>query len=324
MRRLLAPLAAAAVMTFASYAAAQDYPTQPITFIVPFAAGGPTDAVTRLVAEPMGKELGQNAVVQNVTGAGGTVAAGQVAKAQPDGYTVLMHHMAMAIAPSLYANLPYKPLESFQTIGLVTEAPMTIIARKDFPANTLQEMLDYIKANADKVTFAHGGVGGAADLCGMLLMKQLGVQFTSVPYTGTGPALTDLVGGQVDFMCDQATNTTGQILGGEVKAYAVTAEQRLPNLPDVPTTSEAGLGDFQLRVWHGLYVPAGTDEAIVKKLTAALQVALKDQNVIDRFAALGTTPVAQERATPEALTETLSSQIELWGPIIKEAGVTAK
>jgi len=324
MRRFLVPLAAAAVVTFASFASAQDYPAQPITFIVPFAAGGPTDAVTRLIAEPMARELGQNVVVQNVTGAGGTVASGQVAKAEADGYTVLMHHMAMAIAPALYANLPFKPLESFKTIGLVTEAPMTFIARKDFPPDTLQEMLDYIKANAETVTFAHGGVGGAADLCGMLLMKHLGVEFTTVPYTGTGPALTDLVGGQVDIMCDQATNTTGQILGGEVKAYAVTAEQRLPNLPDLPTTSEAGLGDFQLRVWHGLYVPAGTDDAIVKKLTSALQVALKDQNVIDRFAALGTTPVAQDRATPEALTETLSSQIELWGPIIKEAGVAAK
>ena len=324
MRRLLAPLAAAAAMTFASYAAAQDYPAQPITFIVPFAAGGPTDAVTRLVAEPMAKELGQNAVVQNVTGAGGTVAAGQVAKAQPDGYTVLMHHMAMAIAPSLYANLPYKPLESFQTIGLVTEAPMTIIARKDFPANTLQEMVEYIKANADKVTLANAGVGAASQLCGMLFTKQIGVELTTVPYQGTGPALTDLIGGQVDIMCDQTTNTTGQILGGEVKAYAVTAEQRLSNLPDVPTTAEAGLGDFQLRIWHGLYVPAGTDDAIVQKLSGALQAALKDQNVIDRFTELGTTPVAQDRATPAAHTETLSSQIELWAPIIKAAGVAAK
>ena len=324
MRILLAPLAAAAVMTFVSYAAAQDYPTQPITFIVPFAAGGPTDAVTRLVAEPMAKELGQNAVVQNVTGAGGTVAAGQVAKAQPDGYTVLMHHMAMAIAPSLYANLPYKPLESFQTIGLVTEAPMTIIARKDFPANTLQEMVEYLKANADKVTLANAGVGAASQLCGMLFTKQIGVELTTVPYQGTGPALTDLIGGQVDIMCDQTTNTTGQILGGEVKAYAVTAEERLSNLPDVPTTAEAGLGDFQLRIWHGLYVPAGTDDAIVQKLSGALQAALKDQNVIDRFTELGTTPVAQDRATPAAHTETLSSQIELWAPIIKAAGVAAK
>ena len=324
MQKILASLAAAAAMTFASYAAAQDYPTQPITIVVPFSAGGPTDTVTRLIAEPMGKELGQNIVIQNVTGAGGTVAAGQVAKAQPDGYTVLMHHIGMSTAPTLYSSLPFDPLKDFATVGLVTEVPMTIIARKDFPANTLQEMVEYLKANADKVTLANAGVGAASQLCGMLFTKQIGVELTTVPYQGTGPALTDLIGGQVDIMCDQTTNTTGQILGGEVKAYAVTAEERLSNLPDVPTTAEAGLGDFQLRIWHGLYVPAGTDDAIVQKLSGALQAALKDQNVIDRFTELGTTPVAQDRATPAAHTETLSSQIELWAPIIKAAGVAAK
>ena len=324
MQKILASLAAAAAMTFASYAAAQDYPTQPITVVVPFSAGGPTDTVTRLIAEPMGKELGQNIVIQNVTGAGGTVAAGQVAKAQPDGYTVLMHHIGMSTAPTLYSSLPFDPLKDFATVGLVTEVPMTIIARKDFPANTLQEMVEYLKANADKVTLANAGVGAASQLCGMLFTKQIGVELTTVPYQGTGPALTDLIGGQVDIMCDQTTNTTGQILGGEVKAYAVTAEERLSNLPDVPTTAEAGLGDFQLRIWHGLYVPAGTDDAIVQKLSGALQAALKDQNVIDRFTELGTTPVAQDRATPAAHTETLSSQIELWAPIIKAAGVAAK
>ena len=324
MQKILASLAAAAAVTFASYAAAQDYPTQPITVVVPFSAGGPTDTVTRLIAEPMGKELGQNIVIQNVTGAGGTVAAGQVAKAQPDGYTVLMHHIGMSTAPTLYTSLPFDPLKDFATVGLVTEVPMTIIARKDFPANTLQEMVEYLKANADKVTLANAGVGAASQLCGMLFTKQIGVELTTVPYQGTGPALTDLIGGQVDIMCDQTTNTTGQILGGEVKAYAVTAEQRLSNLPDVPTTAEAGLGDFQLRIWHGLYVPAGTDDAIVQKLSGALQAALKDQNVIDRFTELGTTPVAQDRATPAAHTETLSSQIELWAPIIKAAGVAAK
>ena len=324
MQKILASLAAAAAMTFASYAAAQDYPTQPITIVVPFSAGGPTDTVTRLIAEPMGKELGQNIVIQNVTGAGGTVAAGQVAKAQPDGYTVLMHHIGMSTAPTLYTSLPFDPLKDFATVGLVTEVPMTIIARKDFPANTLQEMVEYLKANADKVTLANAGVGAASQLCGMLFTKQIGVELTTVPYQGTGPALTDLIGGQVDIMCDQTTNTTGQILGGEVKAYAVTAEERLSNLPDVPTTAEAGLGDFQLRIWHGLYVPAGTDDAIVQKLSGALQAALKDQNVIDRFTELGTTPVAQDRATPAAHTETLSSQIELWAPIIKAAGVAAK
>src|SRR5690606_10727796 len=317
--------AAAAVSLAAGAAVAQDdYPTQPITMVVPFSAGGPTDTVTRLIAEPMGKALGQQFVIQNVTGAGGTVAAGQVANAEPDGYTVLMHHIGMSTAPTLYPNLPYDPLEDFETIGLVTEVPMTIVARKDFPAETLQEMIDYVKEHADEVTLANAGIGAASQLCGMLFMDAIGTQLTTVPYPGTGPALTDLVGGQVDIMCDQTTNTTGQILGGEVKAYAVTAEERLANLPDVPTTAEAGLGDFQLRIWHGLYVPAGTDPAIVEKLSSALQTALQDQNVIDRFAELGTTVVSQDRATPEAHTEMLSSQIELWAPIIKAAGVTAK
>ncbi|MCT8991375.1 tripartite tricarboxylate transporter substrate binding protein BugD [Chelativorans sp. SCAU2101] len=317
--------AAAAVSLAAGAAVAQDdYPTQPITMVVPFSAGGPTDTVTRLIAEPMGKALGQQFVIQNVTGAGGTVAAGQVANAEPDGYTVLMHHIGMSTAPTLYPNLPYDPLEDFETIGLVTEVPMTIVARKDFPAETLQEMIDYVKEHADEVTLANAGIGAASQLCGMLFMDAIGTQLTTVPYPGTGPALTDLVGGQVDIMCDQTTNTTGQILGGEVKAYAVTAEERLANLPDVPTTAEAGLGDFQLRIWHGLYVPAGTDPAIVEKLSSALQTALQDQNVIDRFAELGTTVVSQDRATPEAHTEMLSSQIELWAPIIKAAGVTAE
>ena len=320
MQKILASLAAAAAMTFASHAVAQDYPTQPITIVVPFSAGGPTDTVTRLIAEPMGKELGQNIVIQNVTGAGGTVAAGQVAKAQPDGYTVLMHHIGMSTAPTLYSSLPFDPLKDFATVGLVTEVPMTIIARKDFPANTLQEMVEYLKANADKVTLANAGVGAASQLCGMLFTKQIGVELTTVPYQGTGPALTDLIGGQVDIMCDQTTNTTGQILGGEVKAYAVTAEQRLSNLPDVPTTAEAGLGDFQLRIWHGLYVPAGTDDAIVQKLSGALQAALKDQNVIDRFAELGTTPSPEADATPAALKAKLESEIARWKPVIEAAG----
>lgn len=316
--------AAAAVSLAAGAAVAQDdYPTQPITMVVPFSAGGPTDTVTRLIAEPMGKALGQQFVIQNVTGAGGTVAAGQVANAEPDGYTVLMHHIGMSTAPTLYPNLPYDPLEDFETIGLVTEVPMTIVARKDFPAETLQEMIDYVKEHADEVTLANAGIGAASQLCGMLFMDAIGTQLTTVPYPGTGPALTDLVGGQVDIMCDQTTNTTGQILGGEVKAYAVTAEERLANLPDVPTTAEAGLGDFQLRIWHGLYVPAGTDPAIVEKLSSALQTALQDQNVIDRFAALATAPEPQENATPAALKAKVESEIARWKPLIEAAGVYA-
>ena len=324
MKRILATLASVAALGLSAFSAgAQNYPERAITVVVPFSAGGPTDTVTRLIAEPMAKTLGAEIIVQNVEGAGGTVAAGQVAKAEPDGYTILMHHIGMSTAPTLYKSLPYNPLEDFATIGLVTEVPMTIIGRKDLEPTTLQELVDYVKTNKDKVTYANAGIGAASHLCGMLFMEAVGTQVTTVPYKGTGPALTDLLGGQVDFMCDQTTNTTGQIKGGQVKAYAVTSAERLASLPDLPTTKEGGL-DMQVSVWHGLYVPAGTPEDVVQKLSGALQTALKDQKVIDRFAELGTTPVAQDRATPAAHTETLSSQIALWKPIIEAAGVAAK
>lgn len=317
-------LAATALLALAGLAGAQEnYPNKPITFVVPFAAGGPTDTVTRLIAEPMSKELGQQIVVQNVAGAGGTLAPGQVAKAAPDGYTVLMHHITMAVAPTLYRNLPFDPVKDFATVGLVTEVPQTIVARKDFEPGTLAELIEYVKANKDKVTYANAGIGSASHLCGMLFMKQIGTPLTTVPYQGTGPAMTDLIGGQVDFMCDQITNTTSQIKAGAIKAYAATSKERLGNLPDLPTTTEAGMADLQTGVWHGLYVPAGTPEAIVEKLSAALKTALKDAMVIERFAALGTTPVAEDQATPAAHTEKLTSQIELWRPIIEEAGVYA-
>jgi tripartite-type tricarboxylate transporter receptor subunit TctC len=299
------------------------YPDDEITFVVPFSAGGPTDTVTRLVADPMSKELGQPIVVQNVEGAGGTIAAGEVAAANPDGYTVLMHHIGMSTAPSLYANLPYAPLEDFKTVGLVTEVPMTIVARPDFEPQTMEELVEYLKANADQVTLANAGVGAASQLCGLLLQDALGVKLTEVPYEGTGPALTDLVGGQVDLMCDQTTNTTGQIQAGKVKAYAVTTPERVESLPELPTTEEAGLADLQVGVWHGLYVPAETPDEVVQKLSDALKVALADQSVIDQLAELGSKPSSEQEATPEAHTEKLSQQIELWRPIIEEAGVSA-
>lgn len=303
---------------------ASDYPKRDITFVVPFSAGGPTDTVTRLIAEPMSKQLGVPIVVQNVEGAGGTIAAGQVAKAAPDGYTVLMHHIGMSTAPSLYPNLPFKPLEDFKTVGLVTDVPMTVIARKDFPAKTLSELTAYLKSNASKVSIATAGVGAASQLCALLLQETLGVKLTEVPYKGTGPALTDLVGGQVDMMCDQTTNTTGQIKAGEVKAYAVTTPQRVKSLPDLPTTAEAGLPELKVGVWHGLYVPAKTPDAVVQKLTAALQSALTDPNVVSQLADLGAAPAPKDQATPEAQSKLLADQIKLWAPIIKNAGVTGK
>lgn len=323
--RLATLLTATAATLLAGTAFAQeDYPTGPITVVVPFSAGGPTDTVTRLIAEPMSEALGQEIVVQNVAGAGGTLAATQVANAPADGYTVLMHHIGMSTAPSLYPDLPYDPLEDFETIGLVTNVPMTIIARKDFEPETFEELVEYVKANADTVTYANAGIGAASHLCGLLFMEATGTDLTTVPYQGTGPAMTDILGGQVDFMCDQTTNTTGQIQGGEVKAYAVTTEERLENLPDLPTTAEAGLPDFQVGVWHGLYAPAGTPEEAIQTLTEALQSALGDENVVTEFAKLGTAPVPLERATPEAHRQYLADQIALWQPIIEASGAAAQ
>jgi tripartite-type tricarboxylate transporter receptor subunit TctC len=302
---------------------ASNYPERPINVVVPFAAGGPTDTVTRLIAVPMGKTLGQQIVVQNKAGAGGTLAAGEVAKAAPDGYTVLMHHIGMSTAPTLYKDLAFNPLEDFKMIGLVTDVPMTIVARKNFQPTTLQELVDYVKANKDKVTYAHAGIGAASHLCGLLFQSAIATKLTEVPYTGTGPALIALQGGQVDFLCDQTTNTTGPIKQAAVKAYAVTTPQRLSNLPDVPTTIEAGMPNVQVTVWHGLYVPKDTPDGVVVALTNALKDALKDKTVIDRFAALGTAPVPDDQATPEAHRQRLQSQIDLWKPIIEAAGVKA-
>ncbi|MFI7489876.1 tripartite tricarboxylate transporter substrate-binding protein [Micromonospora echinaurantiaca] len=302
---------------------AGNYPEQNITIVVPFSAGGPTDTVTRMIAEPMAAKLGAKIVVQNVEGAGGTVGAGEVARAEPDGYTVLMHHIGMSTAPALYKNLGYKPLEDFEMVGLVTEVPMTIVARKDFPPATLPDLVTHVKANANKVTLANAGVGAASHLCGLLFQHAVGVKLQEVPYKGTGPALTDLVGGQVDFMCDQTTNTSGQITAGEIKAYAVTTPERVKSLPDLPTTTEAGLTQLQVSVWHGLYVPADTPQQVVDKLSEALKVALADQAVIDQMAKLGTAPVPAEDATPQAHRAHLEEQLGTWAKIIADAGVEA-
>ena len=295
-------------------------PGGPITIVVPFAAGGPTDTVTRQIGGPMGEALGQQIIVSNVAGAGGTVAAGQVAAAAPDGLTVLMHHIGMSTAPTLYPDLEYDPLTSFRTIGLVTEVPMTVIGGTAFEPNTLQELVDYVKANGTNVNYANAGVGAASHLCGVMLENAIGVDFTEVEYEGTGPAMDDLLGNQVHFMCDQTTNTTTQITAATVKGYAITSPERNDALPDLPTTTEAGLPDVQVQVWHGLYVPAGTPDNVVQALTAALQEALEDETVIAEFAKLGTAPVTAEQATPEAHTAKLEEQTELWRPLLEGAG----
>ncbi|BBH68814.1 hypothetical protein ACTI_54990 [Actinoplanes sp. OR16] len=298
-----------------------DYPDHNITIVVPFSAGGPTDTVTRMIAEPMAKSLGAEIVVQNVEGAGGTVAAGEVARAEPDGYTVLMHHIGMSTAPALYKDLGYSPLDDFATVGLVTEVPMTVVARPDLPPATLAELTAYVKAEQDTVTLANAGIGAASHLCGLLFQSAAGVKLQEVPYQGTGPALTDLVGGQVDVMCDQTTNTTGQITAGKVKTYAVTTPERVSSLPEVPTTTEAGMPQLQFSVWHGLYVPAGTPPEVAGKLSTALQAALADQAVIDQMAKLGTAPVDAADATPEAHRARLEEQTTTWAKVIADAGV---
>jgi tripartite-type tricarboxylate transporter receptor subunit TctC len=315
--------AALALVALATAAAAQDFPNKPITVIVPFAAGGPTDTVARLVAQSMTNYLKQQVIVENAGGAGGTIGANKVAKSKPDGYTLLLHHIGHTTAPSLYRKLPYDTLNDFEPIGLITDVPMTIISKKDFPPKDMKDLVAYVKANKDKVTYANAGVGSASHLCGMLFMTAIQTELTTVPYKGTGPAMNDILGGQVDFMCDQTTNTTGQIKAGKVKVYAVTTPKRVPSLPDVPTMQESGLANFDVAVWHGLYAPKGTPKPVIDKLTQALQAAVKDPNVKTRLAELGTEPVAVERATPEVLGKHVKSQIDLWSPIIKKAGVYA-
>ncbi len=314
--------AMAAVLGFGA-AQADDYPNRPITMVVPFSAGGPTDTVTRLVAEAMSKDLGQQILVENVGGAGGTLGAARVAKAEKDGYTLLLHHIGMATSAALYRKLPYDTLNAFDYVGLVTDVPMTLVARSDFEPKDLKELVAYLKANKDKVTLANAGVGAASHLCGMLFMSKIDAQLTTVPYKGTGPAMTDLVGKQVDVMCDQTTNTTNQIKAGKIKAYATTTKQRLASLPDVPTADEAGLPGFEVGVWHAIYAPKGVPPQVVERLSASLQKALKDPLVVQRFAELGTAPVSEADATPEALKAKLVSEIDRWTPVIKAAGVYA-
>lgn len=303
--------------------AATDYPTQPITVLVPHAAGGPTDTVARLVAESMTHTLGQQLLVENAGGAGSTLGTARAARAAPDGYTLLLNHVAQATSATLYRNLAYDPVTAFTGIGRITDVPMTIVARAGFAPNSIGELLDYIRTNKENITYAHAGVGSASHLCGMLLMDALDAPMTTVPYKGTGPAMTDLLGGQVDLMCDQTTNTVSQIKSGKIKGYAVTTLERLPVLPDLPTLDEAGLKGFEMTVWHGLYAPAGTPQEIVDKLAAALRVALQDPKVVERFAQLGTVPVPLAEATPAALDAHLKAEVDKWRPIIQAAGTYA-
>ena len=320
MKKSIKSLLAAALLSLVGGAQATDaYPSKVITMLIPFAAGGPTDTVGRLIAQSMSKDLGQQVIVENLGGAGGTLAAGKAAKSPADGYTIFLHHIGQSTAPSLYRKLSYNASTDFETIGLVTDVPMTIVARGNFPANNMAELLAYIKANKDKVTYANAGIGSASHLCGMLFQQAVATDLTTVPYKGTGPAMNDLLGGQVDFMCDQTTNTTSQIKGGKIKAFAVTTKTPVASLPNLPTLDKSGLPGFEVAVWHGLYAPKGTPKPIVDKLSKSLQLSLKDPNVIARFAELGTEPVSQDRATPAALRKHLDAEIARWKPVIDKA-----
>jgi tripartite-type tricarboxylate transporter receptor subunit TctC len=298
----------------------QDYPTRPVNIVVPAAAGGPTDTISRITAQAMSKVLGQQFTIENVGGAGGTIGTARVARAEPDGYTLLIYHVGLATAATLYRKLPYDTRSAFAAVGLITDAPMTIIGRSDLEPSSLGDLIPYLERSDTKTTFGNAGIGSASHLCGMLLASVLHIQLTTVPYRGTGPVMNDLIGKQIDMTCDQATNTTGPIQGNQVKGYAVTTRSRLPSLPALPTANEAGLPGFELAVWHGLFAPKGTPPAIVQKLSAALAAALKDPGLVKRYKEISTEPMPEDKATPEAAQRTLMSEIDRWAPIINAAG----
>jgi tripartite-type tricarboxylate transporter receptor subunit TctC len=303
-----------------------DYPDKTITIVVPFAAGGPTDKVARDLAEAMRKPLGgASIIIENTAGAGGTIATNRVAKAPNDGYTLLLHHIGISTAPSLYRTLPYKTLDDFEYLGMINEVPMTLVGRQSLRANNYIELAKWIDANKGKINLANAGLGAASHLCGLLFQSALKVEMTTVPYKGTGPAMTDLIGGQVDLMCDQTTNTSGQIGSGKVKAYAVTTAKRLttPALKNLPTLDEAGVKGFNVSVWHGLYAPKGTPKAVVDKINAALRAALKDPDFIKREEQLGAVVITDARTGGAEHKKFVESEIAKWGPIIKAAGVYA-
>ena len=315
-------LISTALLLAAATAAQAEYPDKPITVVVPFAAGGPTDKVARDLGDVLRKQLNQTIIIENVGGAGGTLGAAKVAKASSDGYTVLLHHIGMATAPALYRKLPYDTLTDFEYIGMINEVPMTLIGRSTLPANNFAELRKWIDANKGKINLANAGLGAASHLCGLLFQQAVAVDMTTVPYKGTAPAMTDLLGGQVDLMCDQTTNTTQQIESGKVKAFGVTTSKRLstPALAKLPTLDESGLKGFNVAIWHGMYAPKGTPKAVIDKLNAALRAALKDPEFIKREEALGAVVITDARLSGAEHKKFVEAEINKWGPAIKAAG----
>ena len=318
----IAAVLSAGTLLGSNIASAQkDWPTKSIQLVVPFAAGGPTDSIARLIAVPMGQALGQTVVVENVPGAGGTIASTKVSRAAPDGYTIYIHHMGMATANALYDKLPYDPMTSFEYIGQVADVPMVLLGKKDLPANNFKELEAYIRANGSKVTMANAGPGAVSQLCGLLFQSRLGVKLTNIPYKGTGPALTDLLGGQVDLLCDQTTQTIPYIKDGRVKAYGTTTMKRLPAIPNVPTLNEQGLKGFEVKVWHGVYAPKGTPQPILDKINAALKKALNTPDVKKRLEDANIDIVSADKMSAKGLKDHLEKEINVWGPVIRKANI---
>ena len=315
-----AALAALLSLGLSAPALAQSFPTKPITVIVSFAAGGPSDVIARLLGEQMSKTLGQPVVVENVAGAGSTAGAKRVAAAEPDGHTILIHHLALAAAPALYANLGYDTKTAFAPIGVVNTGPMVIASKLALPPTDAKAFFSYVKENAEKLTIAHAGVGSNAHLCAVLMSQQLGAKLNQVAYRGTGPAMNDLVGGQIDILCDQSTSAIPQIQGKSIRAYAVTSAQRLDVLPDVPTMAEAG-AKLDMTIWHGLYAPKGTPAPVLDKLNTALRAALKEPAVVEKFKAFGTSTFPESEWTREAHAKLFAAEVDKWATSLAAAGV---
>ena len=321
----LALIAIAAAASLGAHA--QDYPAKDktVTLVVPFTAGGPTDRVARDLAEALRKPLGVTVVVDNTAGAGSSIGAARVARATPDGYTLLLNHIGMSTMPALYRKLSFSVPNDFEYLGMVNDVPMTLIARPNIPANNMKELTGWIAQNKGKINLGNAGLGAASHLCGLMFQNAMQVEMTTVPYKGTAPAITDLIGGQIDLLCDQTTNTTSQIEGKKVKAFAVTTSKRLttPALKDLPTLAESGLKNFEVTIWHGLYAPKGTPAAIVTKINDALKLALKDPKFIKKQEGLGAVVVTDKRIEPAKHKKFVQAEIDKWGAVIKAAGTYA-
>jgi tripartite-type tricarboxylate transporter receptor subunit TctC len=307
---------------FAPPLAAQGYPDKPITLIEPFAAGGPSDTLGRLVADHLGRTLGQQIIVENVGGAGGTLGAERAARAAPDGYTLFTHHSGLPAAAALYSNLRYDSRTAFEPLGLVNTGPMVLLSRKTLETSNAKALFDWLKTQGSKATVGFAGVGSNSYICSTLLQQLLGVKLAMVPYRGTGPAMNDLVGGQIDVLCDQATTAVPQILGGNVKAYAVTSAERLDSIKDVPSAKEAGLPDFNVTIWNGLYAPKGVPKEVVDKVNAAIGKMVTDQAILARFAATGTVPFPAEKRSPAEHAKFLTGEFARFETMFKAVGVT--